>query len=286
MPAHEVRTAVARIRSIKPDFFTDEQLTECSVAACFLYIGLWVFSDDIGYMSYSPRRLAMQIFPHRAEGERIGELIAELQPPGCVFAFELDRRQFLYLPKFLRHQKIDKPSAARYCTLTHRETGKAFSWELPAKLRTLAREEGQEPGEVFLITLGEESGSTRGVLAREVEVDGDLNQPQVQDQSQNLLLESQKLIAHGGTDQGKDQKTQRRSLEVLATRMLGVLGVRPTDGLISAICDCIRKRSREKNGLTFAASAQQVLGEAALRLQEAPDTIWLRYFWDAAEGSE
>jgi hypothetical protein len=54
---------MARIRSIKPEFWTDEKLTECSLSARLFFIGTWNFADDKGNLQASAKRLKMQIFP-------------------------------------------------------------------------------------------------------------------------------------------------------------------------------------------------------------------------------
>ena len=54
---------MARIRNIKPDFWTDEKLVELETWERLLFIGLWNFADDEGFMPYSPKRIKMQIFP-------------------------------------------------------------------------------------------------------------------------------------------------------------------------------------------------------------------------------
>ena len=54
---------MARIRSIKPEFFTSEQVVDCSPTARLLFVGLWCFSDDAGIHPASSRTIKMQIFP-------------------------------------------------------------------------------------------------------------------------------------------------------------------------------------------------------------------------------
>lgn len=54
---------MARIRSIKPEFWTSAQVMECSPNARLLFIGLWNFADDVGRMALSPKRIKAQIYP-------------------------------------------------------------------------------------------------------------------------------------------------------------------------------------------------------------------------------
>ena len=57
---------MARIRSIKPQFWTSEQIADCSPNARLLFIGLWNFCDDYGVHPASPARLKMEAFPNDA----------------------------------------------------------------------------------------------------------------------------------------------------------------------------------------------------------------------------
>jgi hypothetical protein len=54
---------MGRIRSIKPEFWTSEQIVECSPSARLLFIGLWNFCDDGGRHPASLARIKMEVFP-------------------------------------------------------------------------------------------------------------------------------------------------------------------------------------------------------------------------------
>src|SRR4030095_7297655 len=58
-----LEAAVARIRSIKPEFWSSEQVMECDVDPRLLFMGLWNFVDDAGRMSFSPKQIKALIFP-------------------------------------------------------------------------------------------------------------------------------------------------------------------------------------------------------------------------------
>jgi hypothetical protein len=55
---------MARIRTIKPDFWTDEALADCSPTARLLFIATWSFADDHGNLERSARQLKAQAFPY------------------------------------------------------------------------------------------------------------------------------------------------------------------------------------------------------------------------------
>lgn len=102
---------MARIRCIKPEFWSDEKLAECSFAARLLFIGTWNFADDEGRMEYSPKRLKMQVFP--GDNIDVAPLVEELKSHGLVIVYRIESRDFLCIPKFKKHQRIDKPTASK-----------------------------------------------------------------------------------------------------------------------------------------------------------------------------
>jgi hypothetical protein len=101
---------MARIRTIKPEFWTDEKLTECSVSARLLFIGLLNFADDNGNLVYSVRRIKMQIFP--ADSFDVAPLLLELICQGVLVEYEVCAVKYLHIKGFLKHQVINRPSTS------------------------------------------------------------------------------------------------------------------------------------------------------------------------------
>jgi hypothetical protein len=102
---------MARIRSIKPDFWTDEKVVELSAFARLLFIGLWNFADDEGRMQYSPKKIKMQIFP--ADSLDISELFGEIRGASLIDIYVVDNIEYLEIKNFAKHQKIDKRTASK-----------------------------------------------------------------------------------------------------------------------------------------------------------------------------
>lgn len=102
---------MARIRTIKPEFWTDEKMVELSPTARLLFVGLWNFADDEGRMVYSPRRIKMQILP--ADDVDIRGILGELRNAGRIRIYTVENVEYLDIPHFLTHQKIDKPSRSK-----------------------------------------------------------------------------------------------------------------------------------------------------------------------------
>lgn len=55
---------MARIRTIKPEFFKNDQLAELPAMVRLLFIGLWCQADKAGKLEDRPKRLKVEIFPY------------------------------------------------------------------------------------------------------------------------------------------------------------------------------------------------------------------------------
>lgn len=104
---------MARIRTIKPEFWTSEQVIECSTNARLLFIGLWNFCDDRGRMVFSPKRIKACIFPSDDfTSENVLGMVSELESNGLLRVYTVDGKDFLAVTGW-HHQRIDKPQKAQ-----------------------------------------------------------------------------------------------------------------------------------------------------------------------------
>lgn len=99
---------MARIRTIKPEFWTDETVVELSIPARLFFIGLWNHADDAGNLVYSPRKLKMQIFP--ADTIDCEGLLGELITHGLITVYSVNVEEFIHINGFRKHQVINRPS--------------------------------------------------------------------------------------------------------------------------------------------------------------------------------
>lgn len=102
---------MARIRTIKPDFWTDEKVVELDVWTRLLFIGLWNFADDDGRMVASARRIKMQIFP--ADDVDIRRGLDELADSDLIELYSIDGMEYLQVRNFSKHQKIDRRTPSK-----------------------------------------------------------------------------------------------------------------------------------------------------------------------------
>jgi len=101
---------MARIRTIKPEFFTSEQVAECSPSARLLFVGLWCFCDDGGVHPASCKRLKMEIMPgDECSLDDIAGWINELKANGLLVEFRANNQRFWHVTGW-KHQRVDKPN--------------------------------------------------------------------------------------------------------------------------------------------------------------------------------
>lgn len=99
---------MARMRMVKPEFWTSEQVVECSPLARLLFIGLLNFCDDRGVHPASYRRLKMEVFP--ADAMEIKPLIEELISTELIGSFESEGVSYWYVTGFTKHQRTSHPN--------------------------------------------------------------------------------------------------------------------------------------------------------------------------------
>lgn len=101
---------MARIRSLKPEFWDDRKLARLvSRDARMLYMGLWNHSDEHARCNGDPHWVKGRIFPYDDDltDDGVAELLAELVKAERVVAYEIDGDPYLWLPKLGQHQRLD-----------------------------------------------------------------------------------------------------------------------------------------------------------------------------------
>lgn len=106
---------MARNRMIKPDFWDDEKLATVSRDARLTYIGMWTASDDYGVTKGNGTWLKNTIFKYdqNLDTDVFEVWLIELESIGRIIPFYINSEKYYFMPKFLKHQKIDKPSKTR-----------------------------------------------------------------------------------------------------------------------------------------------------------------------------
>jgi len=104
---------MARIRTIKPEFWTDEKIVRLPFEARLLFIGLWNFCDDEGFLYEQSERIRMQILPN---DDVDTEALLDLLVAAVLlerFSLSNGRGFALRIAHFLEHQKVSHPAPSR-----------------------------------------------------------------------------------------------------------------------------------------------------------------------------
>jgi hypothetical protein len=93
---------MARARNIKPGFFKNEDLAECSVWARLLFPGLWMLADREGRLENRPKRIKGEIFPF--DNVEVQPLLDELENWKFIKRYEVCGVKCIQILSFIDHQ--------------------------------------------------------------------------------------------------------------------------------------------------------------------------------------
>lgn len=102
---------MARIRSIKPEFFSHELLASKSAHARLLAIGLLTLADCEGRLRWVPMQVHSQVFPWEAS-VNIEALLGELIDVSYVVHYEVDGKRYVEITNFKKHQRLTGKEAS------------------------------------------------------------------------------------------------------------------------------------------------------------------------------
>ncbi len=164
---------MARIRSIKPEFWSSPKVGKVSRDARLLFIGLWNEADDDGRLLGQTKRLAGIIFPFDddVESKQDEQWLVELQLAGLVVRYSVGDAGYLSIPGFNDHQKIDKRTPSRLpppptIPAEQSESPADYSGE-PADHVAEHSDQSESPADKLGLDLGEDLGSRRGSRIKE-----------------------------------------------------------------------------------------------------------------------
>lgn len=94
---------MARARNLKPGFFKNEDLAECTPWARLCFAGLWTLADREGRLEDRPKRIKGELFAF--DNVDVEPLLAELERHHFILRYEAqDGRGLIQVLKFLDHQ--------------------------------------------------------------------------------------------------------------------------------------------------------------------------------------
>lgn len=101
---------MARIRTIKPEFWEDEKIGKLPIPCRLFFIGCWNFADDFGVIKGNAALLKSQIFPYD-ENLRVSEIkkwIDSLVDARMLVPIIHAEESYYYIRTFRSHQVLDK----------------------------------------------------------------------------------------------------------------------------------------------------------------------------------
>lgn len=112
---------MARIRTVKPEFWTDGTIIGLPFEVRLFYIGMWNHACDRGHLSDDPLGLKLKILP--ADPVDGADMLEQLVTAGRVTRVALpDGRRYLAIPRFTDHQRVDTRWNSRCPVCAHSDS--------------------------------------------------------------------------------------------------------------------------------------------------------------------
>ncbi|MFF5473386.1 hypothetical protein [Streptomyces achromogenes] len=108
---------MARIRSIKPEFFTSLTIAEQPLSARLTFIGLWTYVDDNGVGLADPRLIRAAIWPLEETPDilqRTREDLQSLHTAHLITLYEASGKRLVAISNWSEHQKVSHPRKPRF----------------------------------------------------------------------------------------------------------------------------------------------------------------------------
>jgi hypothetical protein len=105
-----------RIRTIKPELWSDALTGEWDARRTLFYVGLWQVADDSGRLRLDPRLVRAELDPFDTKfggAKGVADLLEELVRGGRLLVYEADGHRLALLANFAAHQVINKPTKSR-----------------------------------------------------------------------------------------------------------------------------------------------------------------------------
>jgi hypothetical protein len=105
---------MARIRTVKPEFFTSLTVAGLSVEARLTFIGLWTHVDDQGRCVDDPRLIKAAVWPldDRISAD-IERDLKELTESSLILRYKVGERSYLCVRAWDEHQRINRPTKSK-----------------------------------------------------------------------------------------------------------------------------------------------------------------------------
>ncbi|EBL2576930.1 hypothetical protein D3L33_06930 [Salmonella enterica] len=101
---------MARSRNIKPGFFTNDELAECSPYARLLFAGMWTIADKEGRLDDRPKKVKALVLPF--DNVDCDELLQQLHQRKFINRYQVNGEGFIQISNWKKHQNPHCKEAA------------------------------------------------------------------------------------------------------------------------------------------------------------------------------
>ncbi len=134
---------MARIRTIKPEFFTSEDIVSMTPLARLFYVSLWCEADREGRLEWKPGTFKMRYLP--GDNCDVAELAQELISRGLIVLYSVDGKQFAEIPTFTEHQVINNRESVSTIPPRDKNASRTRAPRVKAEGKGRKGKEGKEP---------------------------------------------------------------------------------------------------------------------------------------------
>ena len=106
---------MARIRSIKPETFTSEDVNSLTMPARWTFVGLWCYVDDEGRGRADPRLVKASVWPidDAVTAADVAAHLDEMEKRAMICRYMDEGLMYLHVVEFSTHQKINRPTPSK-----------------------------------------------------------------------------------------------------------------------------------------------------------------------------
>lgn len=114
-----------RIRTIKPDAFLSESLSSVPRGTRWTFAGLWTYADDKGRARDDARLVKAALYPLDDDVtlDDVRHDLDQLHAIGAICRYHVEGRDYLHMPTWEEHQRINRPTPAKSPPCPHHEGG-------------------------------------------------------------------------------------------------------------------------------------------------------------------
>lgn len=202
---------MARSRNIKPGFFTNDELAECSPHARLLFAGLWTIADKEGRLDDRPKKIKALVLPF--DNVDCDELLQQLNDRKFIQRYQVQDGAYIQITNWKKHQNPhckEAPSEIpEYCeadTKQEEEQAKEDESTIKEQFNDGANEEQ--------VTDKQRASEKHGASAVQEPVENNLNPAD----SLNLIPDSLNLIPSNNTQAAETSCSGEDNVHQMASR--------------------------------------------------------------------